>query len=78
MELTPEERDTNAVWGIAPRAERVAWLAVGEWQSLGPGYSRALLLTQCVTTGAIFSRRSDFLDLLPGCYRPTFCGRSIC
>lgn len=35
LTLTPEERDTHAVWGISAAADRVAWLELSDWHGLG-------------------------------------------
>ncbi|WP_029475332.1 hypothetical protein [Deinococcus frigens] len=64
--LTPEERDTNAVWGIAAGADRVAWLELAEWQGLGPRRQRELLSVQVRHKRGNIPRRRDFADLLPG------------
>lgn len=66
VDLTPEERDTNAVWGIAAEADRVAWLELTEWQSLGPARQRELLALQIGHGRGNIPRRREFAGLLPG------------
>ncbi|CAM3239158.1 NlpC/P60 domain-containing protein [Deinococcus saxicola] len=64
--LTPEERDTNAVWGIAAQADRVAWLTLAQWENLGPKPQRSLLRLQVRHNRGNLPRRRDFAALLPG------------
>lgn len=66
VELTPEKRDTNSEWGIAAAADRVAWLELERWPSLGPRLQRELLGTQVQHGRGNIPRRRDFADLLPG------------
>lgn len=63
--LTPEDRDTNAVWGIAAEADRVAWLPLEGWHNLGPKLQRRLLTLQVRHKRGNLPRRRDFADLLP-------------
>lgn len=65
-ELTPEVRDTNAVWGVAAQADRVAWLEMEVWHSIGPKRQRELLALQIEHKRGNIPRRRDFTDLLPG------------
>ncbi|CAM4205218.1 hypothetical protein [Deinococcus marmoris] len=65
VELTPEERDTNAVWGIAAEVDRVAWLTAADWQSLDSQKQRELLRLQVRHNRGNLPRRCDFADLLP-------------
>ncbi len=65
VDLTPEERDTNAVWAIAAKADRVAWLTLEEWKDLGPSLQRGLLTLQVRHKRGNLPRRRDFADLLP-------------
>lgn len=65
-ELTPEERDTNAAWGIAAQADRVAWLTLRQWHHLSLPRQRELLATQVRHRRGNIPRRRDFADLLPG------------
>lgn len=66
LALTPEERDTNAVWGISAAADRVAWLELSDWHSLGPRRQRELLALQVGHGRGNLPRRRDYADLLPG------------
>ncbi|WP_188974009.1 hypothetical protein [Deinococcus aerolatus] len=64
--LTPEERDTNAVWGIAGEADRVGWLTTADWSALGPRLQGDVLRAQERHRRGNVPRRCDFADLLPG------------
>lgn len=66
VHLTPEERDTNAVWGMAREANRVAWLTPADWSTLGPRLQREVLRVQERHRRGNVPRRRDFADLLPG------------
>ena len=65
-QLSPEERDTNAVWGIAAEADRVAWLTAADWSGLGPRLQREVLRAQERHRRGNVPRRRDFADVLPG------------
>ncbi|GGM03872.1 hypothetical protein [Deinococcus aerophilus] len=64
--LTPEERDTNALWNISAQASRVAWLGPDDWAALDPGVRREVLRLQVQHGRGNIPRRRDYADLLPG------------
>lgn len=66
LTLTPEERDTHAVWGISAAADRVAWLELADWHGLGSKRQREFLALQLGHRRGNIPRRRDFADLLPG------------
>ncbi|WP_234009229.1 hypothetical protein [Deinococcus sp. NW-56] len=63
--VTPEERDTFALWGVAPGADHVAWLSEGEWLALPTATQRALVRAQVRHGRGAVPHVRDFADLLP-------------
>ncbi len=64
VQLTREERDTNAVWNIPAPASRVAWLTPDDWAALAPGVRRGVLQAQVRHGRGNVPRRRAFADLL--------------
>ncbi|MPY66809.1 hypothetical protein F8S09_08920 [Deinococcus sp. SDU3-2] len=63
--FTPEERDTFALWRVAPGADHVTWFTEAEWLSLSPASRRALVQAQVRHGRGAVPRIRDFADLLP-------------
>ncbi|MCP2014948.1 hypothetical protein L1280_002100 [Deinococcus sp. HSC-46F16] len=63
--LTPEARDTFALWGVAPGADHVAWLTEEEWLALPTATQRALVRAQVRHGRGAVPHVRDFADLLP-------------
>lgn len=66
LALSPEERDTFALWNVSPEADRVARLGEAEWKSLSASSCHALLRAQVRHGRGAVPRVRDFSDLLPG------------